>query len=112
MAGGYIGLELRYVAAPSRHLLGEPVGPYGYTEKVTLLQCVCGEAGCWSLLARITLTTETLTWSDFEQPHRGPDSGAGHWRYDAMRPLVFARSQYEAELQRLADCLLSEVEGP
>jgi hypothetical protein len=102
MAGRYVGLPARYAVEPSRHLLGEPAGPYDYTDKVTLLQCACGEGGCWPLLATITVTTNRVIWEDFEQPHRGPRSRAGHWHYEGLGPFVFARPQYEAELRRVA----------
>jgi hypothetical protein len=36
----------------------------------------CGVIECWPLVAKITVK-EMVTWSDFEQPHRGPESAGG-----------------------------------
>lgn len=70
-------------------------------EKVALLGCTCGETGCWPLLARITHDASSVTWSDFEQPHRGEESAAGHWSYAGLGPFIFEREQYERELDKL-----------
>ena len=85
---------------PSRHLLGELTRPYAYTDKVTLLECACGEPGCWPLLAAVTVTPATVTWSAFEQPHRRRQGPAGSWRYDRLGPFIFSRPAYEAELAK------------
>ena len=100
LAGAYAGLPAEHVFAPSRHLLGQASIPYAWTDKVILLECECGEPGCWPLTAKVTVADETVTWSDFEQPHRGPTSRAGRWRYGGLGPFVFSRAQYEAELAR------------
>ena len=70
-------------------------------EKVTLLGCTCGDPGCWPLLARITQDASSVTWSEFEQPHRGEESAAGHWSYAGLGPFVFERELYERELDKL-----------
>ena len=53
-----------------------------------VLGCTCGEVGCWPLRVRITWGTDTVVWSDFEQPNRP-------WSYERLGPFVFARKQYE-----------------
>lgn len=106
-AGRYAGLEAGYVLPPSRHFLGEPARQYRFVArddaKTAVLQCICLEPGCWPLVAKIAVTEDEVVWSDFEQPHRGPDSRAGHWRYDALGPFAFSRPDYEAEILRLSD---------
>jgi hypothetical protein len=120
MAGQYVGLPAHFMLAPSRYLLGEIAdGPWCDPERIVLLQCECGEWGCWPLLARITLTDETVVWRSFQQPHRQADSRptrrvrgrsrrlgrawasarAHAWRYSSMRPFVFSRPDYEAALR-------------
>ena len=99
IAGGYQGSPPRAVFLPSRQLLGEP-SPYysNRAGKTQLLQCTCGEAGCWPLMARVTITAEQVIWDQFEQPYRGPASRAGHWQYDELPPFVFGRRAYEDAL--------------
>ena len=98
IAGGYGGLAPQDVLPPSRHLLGEPDPLFRHGERVEVLCCQsCGEPGCWPLACRITVTPATITWSDFTQPHRGPDSRYS-WRHDSLGPFVFARGQYEEAL--------------
>lgn len=48
-----------------------------------------GDVGCWPLMACIEMTSDSVTWSDFEQPHRRE-----RWSYKAAKPLVFDRAQY------------------
>ena len=99
MAGDYRGLPPREAFLPSRHLLGEPKPLWsGGDDRVIALRCECGEPGCWPLYVRITVGEGTVTWSDFEQPHRGENSAASHWRYDRLAPFVFVRQQYETAL--------------
>lgn len=119
LAGQYVGLPAHFLLAPSRYLLGKlSDGPWCDPERIVLLQCECGEWGCWPLLARITLTVETVVWQSFRQPHRWTRSRqtyyarrrsrrflrewatarADTWRYSRLRPFVFSRPEYEAAL--------------
>ena len=92
IAGSYMGLGLEQLDhGPRKHFLGSFSGP---DEKTVLLHCECGEPECWPLMARIETTDDTVTWSDFEQPHRD------EWRYDELR-FVFNRDQYEAALAEI-----------
>ncbi len=100
LAGAYVGIPPMVAFLPSRHLLGEPAAGWDWQpEAVPVLQCECGEPGCWPLLVCIAIGSETVTWSDFRQPHRGPQSRAGHWRYDALPGFTFDRRQYEEALR-------------
>jgi hypothetical protein len=69
----------------------------GSEDKTALLGCGCGEVGCSPLMARVTVTDETVTWDEFEQPTR-PD-----WDYDEFGPFTFDRSEYERALMAIAD---------
>lgn len=103
IAGTYCGLPLGDVSPPSRHFLGEPSSDlYCYDEKVQILGCQCGEPGCWPLLCRITIGTETVTWTEFEQPHRTGRNSRAAWSYDRLEPLEFDRRQYNAAVEELA----------
>ncbi|MFI6038771.1 hypothetical protein ACIBBD_32495 [Streptomyces sp. NPDC051315] len=57
-----------------------------------LLGCPCGIWGCWPLLARVTVTPTTVTWSSFRQPYRE------EWGELAMGPYAFPRDRYETAL--------------
>jgi len=100
LAGGYIGLVPGYVRVD---LAGQFLGGGGATpfesadEKVQLLGHDCGEVGCSPLLARITVTDDTVTWEDFEQPTRED------WDYSDLGPFRFDRAQYERALFELLE---------
>lgn len=96
IAGSYAGYtNAQLDDTISRHFLGSEnshlhCGPEG---KTALLDCGCGCSGCWTLMARVTATEKTVTWSQFEQVHRD-------WRYDDFS-LMFDRWQYEAALAKV-----------
>ena len=100
LAGNYVGLVPGYVRVDvAGHFLGG-AGAKLYDsddEKIQLLGCGCGEVGCSPLLARVTVTDDTVTWDEFEQPTR-PE-----WDYDGLGPFTFERSQYERALFALLE---------
>jgi hypothetical protein len=97
-AEGHPDLAGKYEACPASLILPELGGVS--TEKVSIYDCECGFFGCWPLMVRISVAGETVTWSEFEQPHRGPRSRASWWRYDGLCPFIFCREQYEEEVAR------------
>lgn len=88
----------------------EPVGGYGpavrrdlrqahlalwprlTTHGVTLLDCTCGEPGCWPVTASILVGDERVCWSTFTQPHR-PERD-----YGDLGLICFDRAAYVAAL--------------
>jgi hypothetical protein len=65
--------------------------------KIPVLGCQCGEWGCWPLVTRILMGESTVTWTEFEQPHRkGRD-------YSGFGPFVFDRRAYEDAVRTLAE---------
>ena len=100
LAGNYVGLVAGYMRID---LAGQFLGGQGtplFTradEKTALLGCGCGEVGCSPLMARVTVTDETVTWDEFEQPQR-PE-----WDYDDFGPFTFARGEYERALMAVSD---------
>jgi hypothetical protein len=100
IAGNYIGLVAGYMRID---LAGQFLGGQGTPMfeddegKTALLGCGCGEVGCSPLMARITVSDDTVTWSDFEQPTR-PE-----WDYDGFGPFTFERGQYERALMAIDD---------
>jgi hypothetical protein len=94
LAGTYVGLVPGYIRIDlASQFLGNPgtsLSP-GPEDKTALLSCDCGEVGCSPLLARVTVTDDTVTWDEFEQPTR-PD-----WDYEGF-DFTFARSDYEQAL--------------
>jgi len=93
IAGSYSGLSASHCPDDlvSHFLGGEDshldAGP---RDKTVLLGCECGDVGCWPLMAQIQTTSESVAWTDFEQPHRRE-----LWSYEAATPLMFDRTQYE-----------------
>ena len=100
ISGAYQPLPAEGILPPSQHFLGRPEGVYVYDGRVQLLAChSCGEPGCWPLTVMISVHKDTVIWSDFKQPRRGPNSIL-HWRYDNLGPFVFDRQPYEDELEK------------
>jgi hypothetical protein len=99
IAGAYSGLPPEVVFLPSRHLLGEPTPLYSDgSGRTQVLECECGEPGCWPLTVRIDVHAQEVVWRDFHQPHRGANSKQPEWRYDAMPQFRFDRKGYEQAL--------------
>jgi hypothetical protein len=100
LAGNYVGLVPGYVRMDvAGHFLGGAGARLyeGDDEKVQLLGCGCGEVGCSPLLARVTVSDETVTWDEFEQPTRE------EWDYSELGPFTFDRAQYERALFELLE---------
>lgn len=100
LAGNYMGLPAEEVLPPSRHLLGEPeIQLSGFQNKTDLLLCTRNEEGCWPFQVDVWVSETEVVWSNFSQPHRGPDSVGGYWKYDRFEPFRFERTQYEEALR-------------
>jgi hypothetical protein len=93
LVAGYVRVDLAGQFLGGR---GTPMFS-GSEEKTALLGCGCGEVGCSPLMARVTVTEDTVTWADFEQPTR-PE-----WDYDSFGPFTFDRGQYERALMAIED---------
>jgi hypothetical protein len=92
-AGSYLGLPPAWVLPPSRHFLGQPENDDDDLDgKTFLLGCTCGVPECSPLTARVTMTDNTVRWSEFENPSRPS------WTLDQLGPFNFDRSQYEEAL--------------
>jgi hypothetical protein len=113
IAGAYAGLPPNDdTCPPSKHFLGEPSHAiYRHDAKTQVLSCECGEMGCWPLLCLIQAGPTSVTWSQFEQPHRTVKRSKNPWRYDELGLFEFDRSQYELALEalRLASPLDSSI---
>ncbi|WP_254878646.1 hypothetical protein [Streptomyces sp. NA04227] len=94
LLGQHNGLITSELGDPVRHFLGDP-GPEfadAATGRTPVLGCSCGVWGCWPLVAVITATPHTVTWSSFRQPFRA------EWGELALGPYVFDRTAYESAL--------------
>ncbi|MGB3756862.1 MAG: hypothetical protein WBA07_10860 [Rivularia sp. (in: cyanobacteria)] len=97
--GDYSYLPASIVLLPSRNFLDQPWNHGFILEpddpeigKSIVLDCTCGNPGCWFMQVRITLNKSTVIWSEFSQFHRD-------WKLD-LGPFTFDRKQYEAELSK------------
>ncbi|MER5760276.1 hypothetical protein [Streptomyces sp. NPDC002082] len=79
------------------HFLGRSTDAMG--PKTPVLGCECGEWGCWPLMARITATTDLVTWDVFEQPHRTTRD------YGSFGPFHFDRHPYDDALRTLSSVI-------
>jgi hypothetical protein len=94
--GQYVWVPARVALPPGRHLLGEPAVPWcgDYSPVVV---CNCGEYACRSYAVRIELSPDRVAWTAWaEFP---PDETRLR---EPLPPFVFDRTQYEAELSRVA----------
>lgn len=86
--------EAQRAGAMADHYLGRTAGTA--PPRTAVLGCVCGDVGCWPLMARISVTADLVVWDSFEQPHRpGRD-------YTGFGPFRFERGRYEDALRTLA----------
>ncbi len=89
--------------AALKHYLGRHSEKWGESKtKTALLECECGCPGCWPLLCKIEMGQDAVKWTEFEQPHRGPNSAASFWDYSSFDGFTFSRDQYLAALADLA----------
>ena len=70
--------------------------------KTPVLDCECGEWGCWQLMTRITVAADLVIWDSFEQPHRTARD------YTAFGPFRFDRHQYDGALLALSTAVSSD----
>jgi hypothetical protein len=95
LAGAYEGLAAGDdILWPSRHFLGEPRLSNFDEGDTVLLGCVCGDWGCWPLVADVAVVEDSVTWSRFRNGHRHT------WDLEDLGPFVFSRPEYEAALRQ------------
>lgn len=96
LAGDYGAIEIGYSSVEKYYLGLEEAGWGDDQDKTILLGCVCGVAGCWPLLCKITVEGDKVVWSDFEQPHRDED-----WDYTDFSGFVFDKQQYKNAIEAM-----------
>jgi hypothetical protein len=98
-AGAYGGLIPQWFkyGPLDRYFLGdvESDSYFGRLGHIYLLECTCGEAGCWPLAARVKADADTVVWNSFQQPHR-PE-----WDYSQFGPFAFEGNEYRQGLTDL-----------
>ena len=92
LAGSYAGLPPDKIFLPSKHFLGKQLKRYDRKNKTCVLVCLCGAAGCWPMVTKITITPKTVIWSNIKQAH------SSEWRYKLK--FTYDRNQYESELSK------------
>ena len=87
LAGSYEGLAPhQWIELPER----------GEDGSAAVYRCGdCGELGCWPLRVRIVRRGGTVTWRDFQQPHRG-------WTYERLGPFTFREDEYDRAVAGVA----------
>ncbi|QES47091.1 hypothetical protein DEJ50_03750 [Streptomyces venezuelae] len=88
------GMRQEDLGAPAAYFLGEhePAFRCGTEDGTPVLGCSCGVWECGPLLARITVTADTVIWSRFRDPYRPA------WGELPIGPYVFPRAAYETAL--------------
>jgi hypothetical protein len=87
----------RSLLTPGRHLLGTPRFPRyeGFSE---ILVCTCGETFCMALVVKAQVWPRHVGWLAWRIGSQGHTSPC-----DEPRPMLFGRSQYEAEVARVSE---------
>lgn len=111
VAQSYVGLHPEYHHDFADEYLGRKNRPYS-----VLLTCTCLEELCNSIIARVSIESETVVWSDIRSPflsaesrlwvnmNGSTDTDAYPIDYSKLGPFVFGNRQYmEALGQLLAD---------
>jgi hypothetical protein len=80
-AAGYSGIVPKWPG----QLLGKLGAEY-------ILDCECGEVGCWPLQCKIRVVGDDVVWDEFRQPHRAARD------YSHFGPFVFEGAQYRDAL--------------
>lgn len=95
-AGDYGGLVPEHFRFGdlAEYFRGEEVRQWPRRGYLWLLGCDCGEVGCWPLEARVTVTDDAVTWSEFRQPFRDD------WSYEGLGPFTFDRTRYDDAVAR------------
>lgn len=93
----YKPVRARVMLLPGRHLLGEPIFRWfeGFSE---ILVCTCGEALCGAIAVSVRVWPERIGWLAWRQFAMRESSPLCEFR-----PMIFHRSQYEAELIRISE---------
>lgn len=98
--GQYVWVPALTALLPGRHLLGEPAKaavPW-CGEFSPLVVCNCGVYACRCYAVKVEVSPEQVVWSAWaEIPPEEARLGT------LLRPMVFDRHQYEAELARVSE---------
>lgn len=75
------------------------------TGRVPVFVCAaCGDLGCGATTVAVEWTLDTVVWRDFGwETNYAIEDAEGEYDPVTAGPFVFARAQYEAELQRFVD---------
>lgn len=84
LAGAYEGLPAIMTLPPSKHFLGQAHNAYSYPDnKAAVLEYAqSGIPGDWTLIAKITVSENAVTWSGFEQIKRNGSDHNTKWYYE------------------------------
>lgn len=96
IAGGYAGMY------PKDFLFWYLDATWPEDGRRSILTCSgCGEVGCWPMMVSVTEDNNTIKWSDFHQPHRGPESKASFWDFSNFPTFEFSKENYQDEINKL-----------
>ena len=95
---GHENMAGQYIGKTPNELYLSLSGP---KNKNSIYVCGCGEEGCWPMNISIVENENTVTWKDFHQPHRGPNSKASYWDYSGFGFFIFSKQEYTAALKEL-----------
>lgn len=114
IAGNYVGLSPRWLQLNPHLFHGESRNFYTGPRKQVVLQCECGEEGCWPLLVRIRVEDDRVTWSEFEQPHRkkvGGQERTVEWDLSNIPMYCFDRKEYDREVGRFMGSIPDDLKS-
>jgi hypothetical protein len=98
LGGMFLGQPPEVMLFPSRHLLGYHHPWFEEDGKAVIYSCAgCGDDGCESILAKISVDDRQVIWSDFD--HRIACRSVEPNIEESLK-FTFDRKQYEKELSQ------------
>jgi|SRR5690606_7583408 len=94
VAGSYEGMPPQNLY---ENLTEEPIYE---NNKIAILECTCGCEGCWDFLIEVKENENIITWTNFENNHRGRESH-NFWDYSSFKDLKFDKKEYQQNIKKL-----------
>ncbi len=87
----------------ARALLGEVPAPFANGRVPIFICAACGDLSCGAITAAVEWNPDTVLWRDFGWDTAGGLDDDDPEDYLFAGPLVFSRSEYEAEVRRFIE---------
>lgn len=97
IAGDYSGFNAKILYA---NLTNSEVNQNSEKNKSDILDCECGNSGCWPFALEVILNDNSVIWTNFEQVQRNKES-LNYWDYSNFGSFEFEKTEYLKKLEEL-----------